>query len=137
MNKRDQKFFGVAEAISETSKYKGVHIGAIIVKKNTIISVGVNAEKSHPIQKKHNTKRTSIQAEEIAHNIHAEMAAIIKARVKSLDGCEVYVYRKNRHGNLAMCRPCPACMHALTRAGVKIFNYTTDQGYIKEEIVCC
>lgn len=133
MNKRDQKFYKVAEAISLTSKYNGVHIGAVIVKKNTIISVGVNAEKSHPIQKFHNGKR-NLGVEEIHHNIHAEIAAIIKAKADSLKGCEVYVYRAKKNGDLGMCRPCAACMDALLKAGIKVFHYTTDIGYVKEEV---
>jgi deoxycytidylate deaminase len=133
MDKRDQKFFKVAEAVAATSTYNGVHIGAVIVKKNSIISVGVNAEKSHPIQKLHNSKR-DLGVEEIHHNIHAEMAAIIKTKSKNLKGCEVFVYRQKKDGKLGMSRPCAACMDALIKYGVKVFHYTSDIGYVTEEV---
>lgn len=128
--KKHNKFFKVAAAVAGTSTYPRVHIGAAIVKKNTVVAVGVNTEKSHPIQKKYNRQRHF--RVEIHHNLHAEMAALLRTD-EDLRGATVYVYREDKDGKLANCKPCPACQAALYKRGVREVRYTTETGFVHEE----
>lgn len=121
-----ERYLKYAEATSELSSYPRIKIGAVIVRKNSVLAVGVNEEKSHPIQKRYNIYR-DIDVE-IEHNIHAEMAALIKCR-ESLKGADIYIYRKDSNGNTAICKPCAACRKALLDSGIRRVYYTTSDGY--------
>lgn len=129
MSKKD-KYFKVAESVAATSSYPRIKIGAVIVKRNNIISVGVNATKSHPLQKKHNIHR-GIDVE-INHNIHAEMAALVRSKDEDLVGADIFIFRKNVNGDNAMCKPCKACEDALYKRGIRNVYYTTDRGFAQE-----
>lgn len=104
--KRHLRFFKVAEAIAETSEHKRARIGAAIVKKNTVVAVGTNINKSHPMQKKYNKNRGFCV--DIGNTLHAEMAALLRTD-DDLSGATLYVYRKDRSGSLANCKPCAGC----------------------------
>lgn len=129
--RKHQRFFAVAAAMANTSTYPRVHIGSAIVRKGVVISTGVNMEKSHPIQKKYNEHRNF--SVEIHHNLHAEMAALLRAGDENLKGAVVYVYRNDKGNKTAMCRPCPACQAALYERGVREVRYTTEVGYAHEQ----
>lgn len=133
MTSKDKKFLKVAKAVSQTSDFYRIHIGAVIVKKNRIISVGCNLLKTHPIQKKYDMYR-GIDEDEIRHRLHAEMACILAAK-EDLHGATIYIYRKNRNGELGMCRPCPACYQMISDSGITRMVYTTPDG-IAEEMIC-
>lgn len=128
--KRHKKFFAIADAASQTSTHYRQKIGAVITKKNSILAVGVNSEKSHPMQKRYNAKRGL--AVDIHNGLHAEIAALLKTD-EDLTGASVYVFRRNRHGHIANCRPCPACADALRARGVQHIHYTTELGLMYEE----
>ena len=76
MNKKDEKFISIAREVSNLSDYRKVKIGAVIVLKREIISVGYNKHKSHPIMKVFNKKYRGFNTKE--SNIHAEMNALMK-----------------------------------------------------------
>jgi len=129
-----KKWFNVAKAVSKTSIYPRIKIGCCIVKKNKILSVGVNLLKSHPSQKKFNSFR-GIDINKIHNNIHAEFDAVLKVSNKdSLFGADIYIYRESKDGRIRICRPCRACMMMLKFYGLKNVYYTTEDGYCREEI---
>lgn len=136
---RDHKFFDLAYAAANTSLHPKAKIGAVIVKRNDVISVGVNKYgKSHPLQKHYNTNRRFFSTEIAkSHNIHAELDALIKVKKRDIKGSTIYVsrvpYDSERH--LGMCRPCPACMEALRDFEIERIFYTTDEGLAFELIV--
>ena len=136
--RRQSRYFEFAkkQALSSTyarHKSKGIKgkvgIGAVIIKGNFIVSTGVNKIKTHTQQHRHNMKYSFMAP---TPRMHAEVDALISSRFYDLTGCEVFVYRENSDGGLANCRPCAACLGALTNAGVKHFYYTTDEGYHHE-----
>lgn len=47
---------------------------------------------------------------------------------------KLYVYREDLNDNLAICRPCNACMKAIKDLGIKTIYYTTNEGYVKESL---
>lgn len=115
------KFFEIAKAASKHSDHPAHKLGAVIVKGNKIISVGFNKNKTHT-KSNHAWKR-----------LHAEICAIIKTK-EDLTGCNIYVYRETKLGNLGMARPCPSCLAAIQESGIKRICYTTDNGYTEEMV---
>lgn len=114
-------------ALKESSKstYNRVRIGAVLVLNNKVIGKGANLSTSHPLQSFHNNRTGRVAP---AHNLHAEIHALVNCSLSNIHGAEIYVARFDRRGNLAMCRPCVACEDALRRAGVKRVVYTSQQG---------
>jgi len=133
LTKKQTKYFEVAKAVSATSEFRA-KIGAAIVIDGVVVSVGTNIRKSHPLQQKYDRFRNE-KPEDIPHYLHAEIAAIVRAKDFDLSKAEVFVYRMNGDGNLGMCRPCPACMKALIDHGVKVVAYTTNHGYAVETLI--
>lgn len=143
MFKKDYHFFDLAEKVSKTSDLeKRIKIGAVIVDKSEVISVGSNRRKSHPLQKLLNKKYFSSRFGRLYDidpiyqhfNIHAELNAILNAGDRDLNGCSIYVFRRNGNGVISMSRPCKACMAAIKSCGIKKIYYTTKDGYAEETI---
>ena len=129
------KFFEKAKAASEMSDYKRIKIGAVIVYKNRVVSVGWNTTKTNPLQKSLNHLR--FKADEYCASLHAEMMAFLRLPY-GLDhrNLSIYVYRENRFGELRMSRPCPSCISKIKELGINNIYYTsTDGGYCHERLV--
>jgi tRNA(Arg) A34 adenosine deaminase TadA len=73
--------------------------------------------KSHPMQarlaRKHGNRHQIY--------LHAEIAALVRCRK---DPYALYVARVDAKLRPAMARPCPICMEAIRKAGIKIVYYT-------------
>jgi deoxycytidylate deaminase len=136
---RDHKFFQLARSAANTSCHPKARIGAVVVDKGEVLSVGVNKYgKSHPLQKKYNEHRRFFTYEiPTSHNIHAEMDALLKSRNRNVKGASIYVSRApyDKHQETGMCRPCGACMEALRDFGIKKIFYTSNQGLVYEEVM--
>ena len=138
--KSDSHLFRLARECSFKSDYSGgsrARIGAVISYKGTVLAKGFNTDRTHTDQAKYNRWRYK----ECGNNYlpsknHAEMMALSKIKYLDIDFSKVhvYVYRELRDGKLGMARPCPACMAAIKRLGVKHIHYTTDSGYAAERI---
>ena len=126
MNKKDKRFISIAKEVSNLSDYKKVKIGAVIVLKREIISVGYNKHKSHPIMKVFNKKYRGFTTKE--NNLHAEMDALMKCKHLDIDGATIYIYRELKNGSLGNCFPCPACQRRIITAGIKRIVYTDYDG---------
>jgi deoxycytidylate deaminase len=88
-------------------------------KKGKIISIGYNSySKTHPHQAKYAIKCG--QPKKIW--LHAEVAALIKAK-ESVD--KIVVVRVLRDGSVANATPCPVCAMAIKAAGVRKIEYST------------
>lgn len=133
MTKKNKKYFMLAKAASELSDYDRIKIGAVIVHKKEIVSVGYNHKKSHPKQKELNKYRFEDEHDRCNHFLHAEMSAIVNSHYADLSDASIYVYRSNKEG-IQNCRPCAGCMKAIKEKGIKTIYYTTQDGYCKEEI---
>lgn len=129
MNKRSKRFISLALRESLLSSYRRVQIGAVIVDGNYVVAKASNQATSHPRQFHANNRAGRLAP---AHACHAEIHALVRSKDYDLTGCEIFVARFNRNGNLAMCRPCPACEGALQDAGIQSVTYTTESGIVKE-----
>lgn len=137
MTPKNLKFFRLASLASESSSYPKLHIGAVIVSGNKLVSVGANKWRTHTKQKKYTPYRynTVWEADEDVGRCHAEMDAIIRAGRSDLSGATIYVYRQDMNGHLAESKPCGACMQAIKEAGIRDVFYTSRDGYNHLEIV--
>ena len=126
-----KKYFKLAENISELSDFKRVHIGSVLVKNKDVVSVGQNMLKTHPAQHRYNK---CLPYDMPTDHVHSEINCISKARPDLLRGSTLYIFRRDRNGNPAMCRPCNACMQAIRDAGIRDIYYSTGYGYSYERI---
>lgn len=114
MNKR---FFELAKRASIHSDHHSHKIGAVIVRKNKIVSFGFNKLKTH------NKSNTPYKA------VHAEFSSILSAGRMDLSGCEIYVYRERKDGSLGSSKPCIFCEQLIKNVNLKKVHYTIDNGY--------
>lgn len=112
-----KRYFLAAKAVALTSKGK-YRLGTVVVKHGRIIAARCNSySKTHSAL----AKFTEFPFQ------HAETAALIAAGSASSRGCEVYVCRLDRQGNICMARPCKeVCEPYMREAGVSTAYYTID-----------
>ena len=133
MNKKDEAYFNVAKAVSETSDFPKQHIGCAVVYKHRIISSGCNCKITHPMQKALNKERFTNDT--LHHWKHAELSALLPImNSKNIEWSKVklYIYRELKDGTKANARPCPSCQRLIRDLGIKKIFYTSDNGYIQE-----
>jgi deoxycytidylate deaminase len=103
----------LARKVSLLSTFR-VRIGAVAVKNKSIVGVGCNKRKTHPIISVDNHRK-----------IHAELSACIGVDRRELNGAVMYVYRENKMGEIANCKPCQYCQAILKEVGIKKVYYTS------------
>lgn len=113
------KFFELAKKLSAKSDHPKHQLGVVIVKKDRVLSLGINKYKTHP------------RSTHPYRFLHAEMDAIISAK-EDLKNSNAYIYRQTKDGKLGLARPCIHCLKALKEAGIKKIYFTTYTGYFSE-----
>lgn len=133
-----KKILDLAAMLSQNSE-KRQKMGAVIAKKNKVISWGVNSSKTHPTQNFYNQKFRFVdklgEPGTDVSSIHAEMDALNRCKDKDLKGHTLYVYRQDKNGKLRISRPCKACYQAIVDRGIKKIVYTTENGIATEMIL--
>jgi len=115
---------------SDECRYRHV---AVIVKGGSILSVGFNSMKPHPMAM---LPLGVLNKAEIVPNdtrtIHAEMDAIRKIKDKRLlSSCELWVYSEMKNGTLRISKPCSLCQHYIQMYGIKTVHFSTESGWEK------
>ena len=132
LSKTKQAYFRAAEAMSRLSDHK-CQLGCVVVNNHHIISSGHNSDsRGHGFQKRLDEKFFNDGKSRGCK--HAEIDALlplIRNRV-DLTRATIYVFRKNKHNELAMARPCPRCMSIIRQQGIRKIEYTTDLGFASE-----
>jgi len=119
-----KRFSKYIETAINTAKANNARfrLAAIAVDKNGAIrGIGINSHKSHPAM----SKLAKSYGHEDQINLHAELAAILKAR------CEIeslIVVRLLRNGETALAKPCPICSAAISIAGIRNIVYSNEFG---------
>ena len=148
ITKHDLKCFEHARSISLLADYinstsnSRIRIGCVAVYGNKIISTGFNADRTHPLQAKYNQYRNLNNKENAVHKLHAEimcLAPLIVPPIKfeiNWNKIKLYIYRERRckDQETGNARPCPACMKLITDQGIKHIYYTTDIGFVYENL---
>tara|TARA_B100001094_G_scaffold117354_1_gene113201 strand:+ start:652 stop:1020 length:369 start_codon:yes stop_codon:yes gene_type:complete len=90
---------------------------SIILRKNEIVSVGTNLNRTHPMAKKYGY---------LFDEVHSELDALLRYRGPK-DNLTLINYRFNRFGNMRMSKPCRKCTPWCVGVFDKIW-YTTNEG---------
>jgi len=135
------KFFKLAKSASEFSDFKQQHLGAVIVQKGRVLTVGWNTRKEIPMQRHFNSLR-GFNTSEYPNCAHAEMNAISKlVRLYNTDDIDfsktsIFIYReRGDNQKLALAKPCVACMAAIRKLGIRHLYYTGNESIISETLV--
>lgn len=134
MNKSQiERYFKLAKNASEFGDYPRYKIGAVMAYKSRVLSVGWNAKREHPTQKRYNIAR-GFDVDSTKNSLHAEIYAILKVKDMDINWSKVsiFVYRECKNGMRALARPCPACEKAIRDLGIKHVYYTGKNSYIHE-----
>jgi len=92
---------------------------ALIVRKNRVLSIGVNQRKTHP-----KMRRLAWGKNRHRNFLHAEISALIGASPEALKNATLYVARVTRAGNLANSKPCSLCRQAILSTKIKHVVFT-------------
>lgn len=111
----------LAKKAALKSKFKKKPVGAAYINGSKII-VGANSLKTSPLSASTRFKR-----------IHAEMTVLKKLEVPASGS--LFIYRETKDGNLAMAKPCKACMDLIIKFRIKWIIYSTQSGFIKERLL--
>jgi deoxycytidylate deaminase len=117
------KFFELAKKLSKKSDYSQYHLGACVVKKNRVLGIGFNRNRTHP------------KANSLYHYLHAEIDSLLGLNFTQLKNATMYIYRETKLGAPALAKPCPSCRIAIENSGIKRIIYTTHLGYTEEVIL--
>lgn len=137
ISKSDTKYFEKARSIALVSDFKKTHVGCVAVYQNSIIGIGCNTNKTHPMQKKYNMYRKNrYLSETFVPKLHAEINCISAIRHMNIDFSRVklFVYRIRNDQPFGIARPCPSCLAAIKDLGIRNIYYTTNEGYAHEKI---
>ena len=101
------------EALKST--YPKQQVGAVIVRKGTVVGRGFN--------KIRHVGKVKTQWPD---SLHAEVVAILDTNRRLLAKSTIYVYRIRKDGTPAMAKPCSYCDAMLKFVGIKIVVYTNE-----------
>ena len=114
LSNRDKRYLKLAVNAALSSKERRKH-GAVIVKSNRVLSIGVNKFRNHPdIIPEPFIKQVC--------SVHAEVDALKK--IGDARNATIYVARVNNQNKPMMSRPCNNCYSVIREAGIKNIVYT-------------
>lgn len=130
----DYKYFDKARQAAMISDYYKTHIGCVAVYQGTIIGIGCNCNKTHPMQQKYNKYRKKPYG--LLPKLHAEINCLNSVKHFDINFSKVklYIYRIRKDQPFGLARPCLSCMAAIKDLGVKDIYYTTNDGYVHERL---
>ncbi len=113
--------------VAADSKYKLFRHGAVLEKGGSIISQGTNSLKPEAPQdyrENNHSNHSRKQKNSSPFSVHAEVAAIIKARGLT-QGCTLYVARVT-NTRITLSKPCKTCQVSIIAAGIRKVVYSID-----------
>ena len=116
------RFEEIARAL--VPKHRGslrcFHVSGLY-KKNRLISIGFNQEKTHPKIKKYNYYNGAGK--------HAEFSACIRGGEEDYSDHTMLVLRVDKNNRLNYSRPCAGCIHCLQQFNIEKVFYTDKLGH--------
>lgn len=137
INKTDYRFFNKAKQIAKISDYHKVHVGCVAVYHGSVIGIGCNCNKTHPLQKHYNRYNTMMEnTDSLLPKLHAEINCINQIKFLDINYSKVrlYIYRIRNDQPYGMARPCQSCMAAIKDLGIKDIYYTSNDGFVHERL---
>lgn len=138
----DDYFIEIAKVVSSRSTCLRRRYGAVIVKKNVIVSTGYNGSPRGAV----NCDETGMcvreelrvppgQRYELCEAVHAEQNAIINGSPERMEGAVIYIAGFESDRSLAASSPCLLCKRMIINAGIKkVVFLKKDGSIIKEEV---
>lgn len=129
-NAREMEMLSVASALALSSNCTPHKVGAVLFRRNHVLSRGFNRLGGHPFQHRWNQKGTTL---------HAEMHALILAFKDREDanGASIAVARHARKYSNGCSFPCNHCMPALEYAGIEnVICYSENDTPVKVRLTC-
>jgi len=115
---RHDRFIARAIAVAGRSTYRWP-VGCVVTEGSRVLGHSPNKFRNPPTIDPRNV------------TVHAEMATL--ARIAG--GDTAYVARIGARGEPRLALPCPDCLKGLTRAGIRLVVFTSDNGgYLVEKI---
>ena len=133
--KKINKYFELAKNASKFSDFHKQKIGAIIVNKSHILSVGWNTQKTSTLQKTYNKRAAQPWSDNYPNCMHAEINAIQRLSRRSgedFSKCHIFIYREGG-GSKRLAKPCKACEKAIRDLGITNVHYTGLNSFIYEK----
>ena len=96
---------------------------SLILRKNQVVSVGTNDNRTHPLAKKYGYRNDEV---------HSELDALLRYRGPK-DGLTLVNFRFNPKKQIRMSRPCPICIGWCLAIFDDIY-YTTSKGFVKMDL---
>ena len=96
LTKTDMHYFDKASQVAEISDFAKINIGCVAVYQGTIIGVGFNTNKTHPMQKKYNRYRNG---ENFIPKLHAEINCLNSIRYLDIN----YTYTEKENLQSMVC----------------------------------
>ena len=90
LTKSDYRYFDKARQTAIISDFYKTHIGCVAVYQGSIIGIGCNCNKTHPIQKKYNKYQKP--SENMLPKLHAEINCINSIRHLNINFSKVKLY---------------------------------------------
>lgn len=133
--KKINKYFDLAKNASKFSDFHKQKIGAIIVNKNHVVSVGWNTQKTSTMQKQYNKSISKPWIDTSPNCMHAEinvLQRLPKQLRDDLSKSHLFVYRES-NGVKRLAKPCKACEKALRDFGIMNVHYTGLNSFVYEK----
>jgi len=119
---RSKRFFEFAKKMALMSEYGKFRHGAVLVKHGSIMSAGINKDKTCSFGSRFRPKEMGDAT------VHAELAAILNVPRSQTEGGDVYVVRVGQREDLRNSKPCLMCQAAVKFVGVKRVFYSAEDG---------
>lgn len=101
---------------------------SFILSKKKIIAIGVNKQKTHPLNLKFNfVNKKNIKINDVV-GIHSELNALIKLGTDDVNGLVLVNTRVNRNNQIDFSMPCKGCQSFLKTLDFKKIFYSTKHG---------
>ena len=131
LGKIKRTYFKAAEAMADLSDY-AFPIGCVLVNRHRIISSGYNSKNNcHGFQARLDKQFFNLESKGCKH---AEVDALLPflKRKRNLSQATLYIFRKNKLGQVLLGRPCSRCISVIKTLGIRKLEYTTVDGYASE-----
>lgn len=134
---RINHYFNLARNACYYSDFMKARLGAVLIYKGKVMSVGWNSTKTSPLQRQLNRYRGyDVDASEAHNTLHAEVSCLTKVRDLDIDWgrASIFVYRIKKDGSAGLSYPCKGCMALIKSMGIKNIYFSTENGWGYEKI---
>jgi deoxycytidylate deaminase len=119
----------LSKVAATNDEYPRARLAAALVKRNKILSVGINRLKSDPLQAKYGRNKDAIF---LHAEIHAIKNALRECHSDDIKNSSLYICRvkhpneKDKSFVWGLAKPCSGCYRAALEFGIKNIVYSTD-----------